>query len=340
MWRSLGRSLVYCVAGERDLCPACGSTRLFDLDLVTLRREIQGRKTGFVSGCDRCGLVFTNPQPSPTDLARLYSPEGEWGSARTDADAAAVEPDGKSKGLSWARAFEPIRDALPVTSPPAGARVMDFGCGPGKLLDALQNCGWSTYGIEPAMAHAFKRHVRLEDVPEAPTFDLIVANHVLEHTPDPLRLLRQFAAASHEQGFLFLSMPRLDTLPLHRDYKYVISGHVHVTAYTWPCVQTLLAWSGWAPVAPPPAEIPKGGGRVTRSRLRVIARRTRGEVAPAPRPGDAARAAFRDYYAGVDRTWLERRGLFRLAARRAESERRNARKAAKFRREATTVRNS
>jgi SAM-dependent methyltransferase len=334
MLRSLGRSLVYAVAGERDLCPACGSTQLFDLDLVALRREVQGRKTGFVTGCDRCGLVFTNPQPSEAELARLYSPEGEWGAHRAEADVMA-DADAKAKGSSWARPFEPIREMLPVTTPPEGARVLDFGCGPGKLLDMLQDSGWSTYGIEPAMAHAFHRHARLDDIPGAPTFDLIVANHVLEHTPDPLRLLRQFATAAREDGFLFLSMPRLDTLPIHRDYKYVISGHVHVTAYTWPCVQTLLAWSGWEPVAPPPEEIPKGGGRMTRSRLRVIARRTKKEVPAAPRPGDAARAAFRDYYAGADRPLLERLGLLRLAARRADSERRNARKAAKFRRTAT-----
>jgi SAM-dependent methyltransferase len=329
--RSLARSLVYRVPGECERCPACGSPRLYELDLLTLRRSIEGRKTGFVSGCDECGLVFSNPQPSAAELARLYSPDGEWGRLRAEPEPAADGHDDKPRGTRWARMFDPIRDALPVTSPPPGAAVMDFGCGPGRLLDSMQERGWSTFGIEPAMDHAFRRHRGLDVVPDVPTFDLIVANHVLEHTPDPLALLRQFAAAARPGAFLCVTVPRLDTLPVHRDYKYVLKGHVHITAYTWPCLETLLARAGWSPVAPPPEEISKGGGRRTRSRLRVIARRVEGAIAAPPAPAQAARASLRGYYKQQPRRpLLERMGLFRLAAVRTEARRRRAWRAAKI----------
>lgn len=320
-WRSVSRALIYRVPGECERCPACASRRLYDLDLLRLRFPHRHR-TGFISGCDDCGLVFSNPLPSIEALTQFYSPAGEWRSSRHVPADSGEEGDG-DRGRSWSRPFELIRDELRVTAPPPGATVLDFGCGSGKLLDALQACGWTTWGIEPALDHAFRRHGRLAAVPGEPTFDLIVANHVLEHVIDPLGLLRQFARASHPGGYLFISVPRFDTLPIHRDCKYVINGRAHVMAYTWPCLQGLLARAGWAPVAPPPDRVAKGRGRTTWSRLQVLARRVETPPALPAAPADAARAAMRQYHVDIEgRSVLERLELYRLAARRAEARRR------------------
>jgi len=323
--RSTSRALIYRVPRECVRCPACGSSRLYELDLLPLRRSADGCRTGFVSGCDDCGLVFSNPQPTPEALTRFYSPAGEWGSRRVGGAGTAGEPGDATHGRSWSKVFEPIREELSVTTPPHGARVLDFGCGRGKLLDALQECGWDTWGVETAVDTAFPRHHRLDAVPDTPVFDLIVASHVFEHVTDPLGLLRRLARACRIGGYLLVGVPRFDTLPIHRDYKYVINGRAHVTAYTWPCLQGLLARSGWKPVAPPPDRISKGRGRYTYARLRVLARRVEEHVEPAPSPADAARHAVRRYHADIaGRPLLERLGLYRLAARSAEARRRRA----------------
>jgi SAM-dependent methyltransferase len=320
----MSRALVYRVPHECERCPACGSSRLYELDLLPLRRPVNGCRTGFVSGCDDCGLVFSNPQPTAEELSRFYGPAGEWVSRRAR-DTATAPPIDEPRGRSWSRAFDPIREKLSVISPPPGARVLDFGCGTGKLLDALQECGWQTFGVETAVDAAFPRHVRLDAVPDMPVFDLIVAHHVFEHVTDPLGLLRQFARACRVGGYLLVGVPRFDTLPIHRDYKYVINGHAHVTAYTWPCLQGLLARAGWKPVAPPPDRLSKGQGRHTYARLRVLARRVEEHVEPAPSPAEAARTAIRRYHADIGgRLLLERLGLYRLAARRAEARRKRA----------------
>jgi SAM-dependent methyltransferase len=221
-----------------------------------------------------------------------------------------------------------------VLAPPRGAAVLDFGCGAGKLLDDMKRAGWDTWGIEPATDRAFDRHHQLDAVPERPMFDLIVCHHVLEHVTNPLALLRQFAAAARPGGFLLVSVPRLDTLAHHRDYQYVINGRAHITAYTWPCMQTLMARAGWDPIAPPPDRVAKGRGKTTTSRLRVIARRAEGPVAPAfASPAAEARAAVRRYYADdAGRTMLERLGWYRLAARQVEARRRSGLKARRARR--------
>ena len=321
--RSVSRALIFRAPRESERCPACGSRRLYELDLLPLRHPIDGCRTGFVSGCDDCGLGFSNPQPTAEEQARFYSADGEWGAPRNATPPLATSE--RPHGNSWSWPFDAIRDDLPVTAPPPGSKVLDFGCADGKLLDALQDCGWETWGIESALDTAFVRHRRLDSIPTGPTFDLIVVNHVFEHVTDPLGLLRALAGASRIGGFLHVGVPRFDTLADHRDYKYVINGRAHVTAYTWPCLQGLLARAGWRPVAPPPDRVSKGRGRQTSSRLRVLARRVVDRVEPLPSPGRAARTAMSRYHADVARRPLfERLGLYRLAARRAEARRREA----------------
>ena len=320
MLRRASRALVYRVPGEQDRCPACGATQIFDLDVLPLRRPVGGYRTGFVSGCEDCGLVFRNPVSTPEDLKRFYSPEGGWG-----APGAAPLERSEARSRSWSRAFQPIRSQLSVTKPPPGARVLDFGCGRGRLLDSFQEFGWETWGIDTAVGEAFSRHRRLDDIPDVPMFDLVVASHVLEHVTDPLGLLRQLSRACRVGGFLFVGTPRLDTLPVHRDYNYVINGRAHVSAFTWPCLQGLLARAGWSPVAPPPDRISKGGGgRHTYARLRVLAQRVEIGVEPLQFPADSARTAIRQYQAALERPLFERLQMFRLAARQAERHRTRA----------------
>lgn len=322
--RRLLQTWIYRAQGERDDCPACGSAALADLDVLPLRAG----RTGFVCACDGCGLVFSNPLPAADALADFYSPSGEWAAERRDVDDRSVDDrqTASRAGGTWTRMFDPIRHAIDVTAPPAGASVLDFGCGEGKLLDVLQDCGWQTWGIEPALDRAFRRHRRLHAVPDAPRFDLIVAIQVLEHMPNPLQVLRELAGACRAGGHLLLSVPRFDTLPHHRDYRYVLNGRAHITAYTWACLRTLLARAGWSAVAEPPLEISKGGGgRMTTSRLRVVARRVDGHVAEDGGRGRDARAAVRGYYAAEDsRPLAARLGLLRLAARQADRDRRRA----------------
>jgi hypothetical protein len=45
--RSTSRVLIYRVPGERDTCPACESARLYELDLLSLRRPGGGRLAGY-----------------------------------------------------------------------------------------------------------------------------------------------------------------------------------------------------------------------------------------------------------------------------------------------------
>ena len=309
--RALAQALLYRMPNETDRCPACSSRRLLDLDLIRFRRS---HNVGFVTGCNGCGLVFTNPLPSGEELAQFYSASGEWSRTHTpsEAEKADVRPDKKRRRGrgKWLQQFEVIGEDLRVDAPPPGSRVFDYGCGLGQDLDVLQDCGWETWGLETAIDEAFSRHTRLHAVPDEPMFDLVIINHVLEHVTNPLDLLRQLARACRVGGYLLVGVPRFDTLPIHRDYHYVINGRAHVTAYTLDCLVGLLARAGFAPVS-------RDAAQPTPVRLRLLARRVDGPISLPASPDRSARRAVRAYYQeGEGRPFLARIGLVRLDARR------------------------
>jgi len=270
-------------ADEASSCPACLSSRITVLDVIPTLRDGHGRLIAFITGCRDCGLLFTNPPRSQEELDQYYADEGPW---------ADVMHARRERGKARPRVRKPLtaRDRLlialapyvPVDTPPPGARVLDFGCGDGKFLDRLQNRGWETYGIEPAMSVAFSRHRRLEVPPQDASFDFVILHHVLEHVPNPLDLLRQLGGATREGGILFISLPRLDTLPQHGHLKYCLDGRKHLVSFSERCLTGLLARAGFAATARLDArDLDEALTQGEPRRLRLVATRT---SAPPPPP--------------------------------------------------------
>lgn len=325
--RALSQLSWYAPPGEQRACPACGSLIVRHIEPLGLRQPQDHHwKFGFISGCRQCGVLFANPLPTSRDLVRAYSPEGDWGRTRQEEREKPV-----TRGR-LARAFAPIVAELDPLRPPPGAAVIDFGCGLGGMLDTLANVGWQTFGVETATRVAFTRHAELREVPQDGRFDLAILHHVLEHVTDPLVILRQLAGATREGGFLLVSVPNLDALPLHRDLDYCIRSRTHVLAYSTECLRWLLADAGFEIVsagggnagalaagatrglatagaavvkATPGPEavgaVPSGSsgtvGSATdgTSRLIVLARRTHAPVGKPARPLDAALRALAAY---------------------------------------------
>lgn len=242
---------------ERSSCPACMSPRVTLLDVLPIPKTLEGNRVAFLAGCRACGLLFANPLPQQDELHRYYAPDGPWAALRAErmrgleaADARRLQsrkPRPRAALPLRARSlFDALAPHVPVYEPPPGAKVLDFGCGDGKFLNRFQDLGWDTYGIEPSTSAAFSRHGRLTSPPQDGTFDFVFLNHVLEHVHNPLGLLRQLAGALREGGVLFVSVPRIDTLPVHGDLDYCISGRRHVVCFSETCLRGLLARAGFA----------------------------------------------------------------------------------------------
>lgn len=78
----------------------------------------------------------------------------------------------------WWRDF----DAIVAASLPAGARILDLGCGDGGLVDRLSGLGFDTVGVDPA-APARPRLVqeRIEQSAGLGAFDAVTAVMSLHH---------------------------------------------------------------------------------------------------------------------------------------------------------------
>jgi SAM-dependent methyltransferase len=137
-------------------------------------------------------------------------------------------------------------DRLPV---PAGARVLDAGCGSGRTLDELQGYG-EVYGIEldedaAAAARARGRGEvlvgRLEELPwPADTFELITCLDVIEHTPDDQVTLRELRRVCATGGWLVLTVPAYPLLWSEHD-----DANHHYRRYGRRTLRVAAAAAGW-----------------------------------------------------------------------------------------------
>lgn len=294
---------------EATACPACSSSRLALLDVVRVRADLTGRRLAFLTGCEDCGIIFCNPLPHDERLEAFYGDTGVWAQEHGEHAARLADAHERRRRKmklheNRARVRKPppliaaIGEHVPIASPEPGAKAIDFGCGTGKILNWLQDYGWDTYGIEPSLDVAFLRHARLQAPPPDGTFGFAVLHHVLEHVPNPLEILRQLAASLREGGVLFISVPRLDTLPRHGDFHYCINGRNHIMAFTDACLTSLLALAGFEVIARlHDSELDEALTNGTPLRLRLLARRTSSPPAPPASPLAAARRALRGYAA-------------------------------------------
>lgn len=297
-FRIVRHVLTYRPADQRSDCPACGGRRIEHLLPLALERRV--RRYGFVSGCRRCGIVFANPLPAESAIARTYSAAGEWGRERQSEHEKAVS-DRRLRQL-----FAPVANDLCVWNPPPGATVLDIGCGLGGMLDAFARFGWNTYGIEPASKVAFTRHRELAQIPSSSSFDLVLLHHVLEHVSSPLAMLREAASALRPGGVLLIGVPNLDELSHHRELKYCIRSNIHVMAYTVASLTWLAADAGLVIVG-----TGENAAGVFGRRRVVLARKADG---PVERPRDPLRAAV-EAFGRYRRTSDERSYRDRLPVR-------------------------
>jgi SAM-dependent methyltransferase len=137
-------------------------------------------------------------------------------------------------------------DRLPL---PAGAAILDAGCGSGRTMQELVDYG-TVSGIElsePAAEVARARGLgevmigRLEELPWAEeSFDLITCLDVIEHTPDDRVTLAELWRVCRPGGYLLLTVPAYPLLWSEHD----VANHHH-RRYTRASLRAAARGAGW-----------------------------------------------------------------------------------------------
>jgi SAM-dependent methyltransferase len=162
--------------------------------------------------CRACGTAFLWPAPSAAELTRAYASD-YYGAGDTKFNSGVERfRDAASKF----RARHLIRGLK------AGARILDVGCGDGRLLRSFQQAGrFELHGIElPGRAaeraagiRGIQLHIGTLEAAEFPasSFDLITLVHVFEHLPAPRDTLGRLAQLVRPGGRLFLAFPNISS---------------------------------------------------------------------------------------------------------------------------------
>ncbi len=216
---SSGGVPVHCqVCGGADVGLFCTA-----IDRVLMQRSPLWR----IERCRACGFGWTSPALPVDRIASFYPP------AYLGDTTCALDEFFSGKLMhsrSWRGEVEKTRI---VQSCLPGGRILDVGCGDGKFLWALDPHRWDRTGVElsgetvalvrsrmPSLrllaGDLFSVHLAEE------SFDALTFWHVFEHLPDPARHLNRASRLLKPGGWLFISLPRLDSLQAHifRAYWY------------------------------------------------------------------------------------------------------------------------
>lgn len=182
-------------------CRLCGSA---DLKL----HYTQGNQGEFrFYSCLQCSLV--NYDLSPGLSQEKYS---------------GAPPDPFDNMLKTNRAQSQTYDFLARRIHGKG-KLLDIGCGNGRLLHLAQQDGWAVKGLElsPALAETAAKRLNVEviagdflefDPPVKGSFEVVVMRHVLEHLPEPLKAMAKVNSLLKTGGFALLEFPNIEAWDL------------------------------------------------------------------------------------------------------------------------------
>ncbi len=173
-----------------------------------------------VCECGDCSHQFINPQPTREELEPYYHAQYEAYDPTHGANAS-DEEEVKRARISGRFRHVPV---------PTGLRVLDVGSGGGWFLRICKQLGATEQGVElskHAAEMARSQGLRVfqgsldeyvAQVSGRPQFDIITANHVVEHLQDPVATLRMMKGLLAPGGFIWISVPNA-AYPLCRALK-------------------------------------------------------------------------------------------------------------------------
>jgi SAM-dependent methyltransferase len=277
-----------------DSCQVCGGAGLFPIHELSFDLAIYGSqdpelaaytgKTLDLRRCAACGFAQPSALPSlPRFFDRLYDQRWseEWIRSEFDAD---YKDD----------IFRGILQAIGGRLEPSRRRLLDVGAHAGRFITLARAEGWAAEGLELnpqtaafAAAHtgATVRQLNVHQVDvQTAAFDAITLTDVLEHVPDPIRVLSRVAALLGRGGWVAVKVPsgpgqlskEVWRGRLIRSYRPTLADNlVHVNHFSPASLRIALERAGFcditiAPGAPELPATPGLRGSVSRATRRLL----------------------------------------------------------------------
>ncbi len=167
--------------------------------------EVRDRPELGVLECVSCGLVFLE------SFDHIHESYYQGSGMHPEGEALPVEQWLRESAADDRRRCDFLREAA------AGRDLLDFGAGAGGFARMMREYASSVAVVEPEqrLAKHFEalgvaRYADADQLPADRKFDLITLFHVLEHLPDPGKVLQSLAARLKPGGRIILEVPSAD----------------------------------------------------------------------------------------------------------------------------------
>ncbi len=159
--------------------------------------------------CASCAFLFLSPRPTESAMQALYR-QDDYFSSGDDRGYSGYDAQEEALRRTFARLLRWL-DQHGMS----GGRLLEVGAGYGYLLDEAapyfevrHGTDYSSGAVQRAAAVSDRMfHGGLESVPAQETYNLIIANHVIEHVYQPHDFVRRARELLSPGGHLLLSTP-------------------------------------------------------------------------------------------------------------------------------------
>jgi 2-polyprenyl-3-methyl-5-hydroxy-6-metoxy-1,4-benzoquinol methylase len=218
-------------------CEMCGDNSDAHKILGQRLNRSQGltpkRKDGIsvsVKKCNRCGLIYSSPQPIPFNIQDHYglSPDLYWKSSYFEIDENYFKIE--------------ITEAKELLGSIVVQKALDVGAGLGKAMISMEKDGIDTYGFEPSIQFYEKAITEMgisaeklklgtiEDIDyPANSFDFITYGAVLEHLYHPAACIEKTIRWLKPGGIIHIEVPSarwLVSLMVNAYYRLIGTNYV------------------------------------------------------------------------------------------------------------------
>lgn len=151
--------------------------------------------------CNNCGYIFNNPRPTFDEIMNFYSREDKYDSWLQEE---------KGRDILWQRRLRILKKFKNTGT------LLDIGTGIGQFLYFAKNdfeidgteISESAIRIAREKYNLNLKKGQVEDIYFGDRkFDVITLFHVLEHVPNPSRLIEKCHNLLNEQGILVIAVP-------------------------------------------------------------------------------------------------------------------------------------
>lgn len=216
-----------------------------------------GSATGFLEKagmhivkCDRCALIYSaNVLDADCDQQRYVQ-------SMSQAAFEALKKNETYAALERIKCRYIVQQMEQYHS--GKGRLLEIGSGPGRLLDAAREAGWTTAGIEVNADFADMalqagheiRHGRFPaDMEAGASFDAIAMLDILEHLHDPLTALIDVRGHISVGGILVVQVPNVDSLLVRAEGKAsTVFSHGHWNYFSPSTLGNIAEAAGFSPL--------------------------------------------------------------------------------------------